>query len=134
MFRKTLLAAAAIAALGGFATIGAGDAAAQGTGPATSATAMQPGQRMQLGPMLGSRRVRMVMIADDGNTVDLVYDDADPRTRTQSQRVLRLENVNGMLEVVYDTSAPTMVVTSGGRVARVESSGGGMIEITYAPR
>jgi hypothetical protein len=138
MFRKTLLAAAAIAAFGGFAAIGAGNAQAQGTGPGarqgTAVATMQPGQRVQLGPMLGERRVRMVMIAENGNTIDLVYDDADPRTRTQSQRVLRLENVNGMLEVVYDTAAPTMVVGSGGRVSRVEASGGGMIEITYAPR
>jgi len=133
MFRKTLLAAAAVAALGGFATIGADDASAQGASTTTVAT-MQPGQRMQLGPMLGNRRVRMVMIGDNGSSIDVVYDEDDPRAQTQSQRVLRLENVNGMLEVIYDTTAPTTPVTSGGRVARVESSGGGMIEITYAPR
>jgi hypothetical protein len=39
--------------------------------------------------------------------------------------VLRLENVNGMLEVVYDTSAPTMVVTSAGasRASRARAAG-----------
>jgi hypothetical protein len=92
---------------------------------------MQPGQRMQLGPMLGDRRVRMVMLSEDGNTIDVVFDNADPRQRTQLARVLRLENVNGMLEVAYDTTVPTMPVGTRGRVRRVESSGGGMIEITY---
>jgi hypothetical protein len=111
---------------------GGGTAPPQRTATAAPvAMTMQPGQRMQLGPMLGDRRVRMVMLSEDGNTIDVVFDNADPRQRTQSARVLRLENVNGMLEVAYDTTVPTMPVGTRGRVRRVESSGDGMIEITY---
>jgi hypothetical protein len=92
---------------------------------------MQPGQRMQLGPMMGERVVRQVMIGDDGNTVILMYDMAPGQP--QSQRVLRLENRNGMLEVVYDTQAPTMNLGAGG-APRLVQGGGGMYSVEYDRR
>jgi hypothetical protein len=51
----------------------------------------------------------------------------------QSGRVVRLENVGGMLQVVYDGTAPNMAIQSGGVVRRVSGTTGGMIEIDYAP-
>ncbi|RYJ04294.1 MAG: hypothetical protein EON47_00885 [Acetobacteraceae bacterium] len=92
---------------------------------------MQPGQRMQLGPIAGERVLRMVMINDNAS-VTLVYDMAPGLP--QSQRVLRLENVNGMLEVVYDTAAPTARVGNDGAVPRLTVGTGGMIEVQYDKR
>ncbi len=105
-------------------------------GPAVTPVAarMRPGERVQLGRMMGNGRVRMVMISENGGTIDVIYDESDPRQRTMSARALRLENRNGMLEVVYDTAAPTMDVTTRGNVRRVENAGGGMIEIVYDDR
>ncbi len=105
-------------------------------GPAVTplAARMRPGERVQLGRMMGNGRVRMVMISENGGTIDVIYDESDPRQRTMSARALRLENRNGMLEVVYDTAAPTMDVTTRGNVRRVENAGGGMIEIVYDDR
>jgi len=100
----------------------AGDAAAQ------SATTMQPGQRMQLGPILGERIVRQVMISENGGGIEIIYDMAPGPT--QSQRVLRLENVNGMLEVVYDTRASSMATATGG-TPRLVPQGGGMYSVEY---
>jgi len=120
MLRNTFLASLVVAT----AAFAAGATHAQA--PAT----MQPAVQMQLGAALGSRVVRQVMIGDQGNTVELVYDMAPGQP--QSRRVLRLENVNGMLRVIYDEAAPTMAVTGGGTVASVAGTTGGMIEITYA--
>ncbi len=121
MLRNTFLAAAAAAA---FAIAAPADAVAQGSG------GMQPGQRLQLGPMMGDRQVREVMVGPEGN-VTLVFD--MPQGAPQSQRVLRLENVNGMLEVIYDTQAPTMAAGSGG-TPRLVPSGSGMYSVEYQGR
>lgn len=135
MLRTLLIATASAAALVGCATeqspMTTAAAPPRASAPVTPVSAgMQPGQRMMLGPMMG-KRVRMVMFSDNGGTVDLVYDDEDPRTRTMSQRAVRLTNNNGMLEVVYDTSVPSMPVGTGGRVRRVENNGNGMVEVVY---
>jgi hypothetical protein len=101
----------------------AGPAAAQA--PAT----MQPGQRLQLGPMMGDRVVRQVMVGENGDGIVIVYD--NPAGQPQSRRVLRLENVNGMLEVVYDTAMPsTMALGTGGR-PRIVPGGDGMYSVEY---
>jgi hypothetical protein len=52
----------------------------------------------------------------------------------QSQRVLRLENVNGMLEVIYDAAVPSMRVGNDGAVPRLTVGTGGMIEVQYDKR
>lgn len=93
--------------------------------------ALQPGQRIALGSMMDSRMLRGIMIGQDGNTVILMYD--MPEGSPQSRRVLRLENVNGMLEVVYDTAVPTMDLGSGG-APRIVAGGGGMYSVEYGPR
>ena len=54
---------------------------------------------------MGERTVRDVMISQGGGGITVIYDMAPGQP--QSQRVLRLENVNGMLEVIYDHAAPT---------------------------
>ena len=46
------------------------------------------------------------MMINDDASVTLVYDMAPGLPR--SQRVVRLENVNGMLEVIYDTAVPSI--------------------------
>ena len=116
MIRKLLFAAALVAA-------GTQLAAAQA--PPT----MQPGQRVQLGPMMGDRVIRHVMVTDGGGGIDIVYDMRPGQP--ESKRVLRLENVNGMLEVVYDTAMPsTMALGSGGR-PRLVASGDGMYSVEY---
>ncbi|SDB19148.1 hypothetical protein [Belnapia rosea] len=111
-----------LAALLGFALIAAPAFAFAQSAP------MQPGQRMPLGPMMGERVLRQVMVNDD-SSVTLVYD-MKPGL-PQSQRVLRLENVNGMLEVVYDTAAPGMRVGNDGAVPRLTVGSGNMIEVQY---
>jgi hypothetical protein len=80
--RKTL--STATLAPAGFG--GAGPALAQPT-----AAPMQPGQRVQLGPMMGERVVREMMVSQGGGGLAVVYDAAPGQP--QSQRVLRLENV-----------------------------------------
>jgi hypothetical protein len=115
MIRSTLLAA-------GFA-LASGATLAQ-TAPAP----MQPGQRMQTSAAIGERRVRHVMISEGGGGITIVYD--MPPGQPQSQRVLRLENVNGMLEVIYDTAMPTMPL-SGSGTPRLVQRGGGMYSVEY---
>ena len=75
---------------------------------------MQIGQRVQLGTMDG-RVVREVMVSQDGVSVFLVYD--NPPGQAESKRVLRLENVNGMLEVIYDQAAPSMPTAIGREIS-----------------
>lgn len=103
-------------------------AGAANTAAAQAPTPMQPGQRMQLGDMLGQRTVRDVMISQGGGGITVIYDMAPGQT--QSQRVLRLENVNGMLEVIYDQAAPSMATTTGG-TPRLVQRGGGMYSVEY---
>ena len=103
---RTVLAAFVFAS-----TVGAANtvAAKQSVGP------MQPGQHQQLGDMLGQRTVRDVMISQGGGGITVIYDMAPGQP--QSRRVLRLENINGMLEVIYDQAA---VVQRGGGMYSVE--------------
>ncbi|MBX6745778.1 MAG: hypothetical protein IRY87_27425 [Acetobacteraceae bacterium] len=89
---------------------------------------MQPGQRMQTEVALGKRTVREVMISEGGGGITVVYDMGPGKA--QSQRVLRLENVNGMLEVIYDEAAPSMALGSGG-TPRLVQRGGGMYSVEY---
>jgi hypothetical protein len=121
---RILVAALALATCVGLPLAEAQTAALQGA-------PMQPGQRMALGPIAGERSVRMVMINDDAS-VTLVYDMAPGLP--QSQRVLRLENVNGMLEVIYDAVVPSMRVGNDGAVPRLTVGTGGMIEVQYDKR
>ena len=93
---------------------------------AQQASPMQPGQRMQTGVALGERSVREVMTSQGGGGITLVYDTGAGAPR--SQRVLRLENVNGMLEVIYDTATPTMAFGGGG-TPRLVQRGGGMYSV-----
>ena len=118
--RKTLLAAAlALTPLAG----GAAPALAQA--PST----MQPGQRVQLGPMMGERIVREVMVSQGGGGLTVVYDMAPGQP--ESKRVLRLENVNGMLEVIYDTAMPSQMSLGRGGTPRLVQGGGGMYSVEY---
>ncbi|MDN3564235.1 hypothetical protein ACFQY5_31475 [Paeniroseomonas aquatica] len=129
MIRRIALAAAL--ALSTFAAAPAAEAQTAAATAIQPGAPMQPGQRMPLGPIAGERSVRMVMINDDAS-VTLVYDMAPGLP--QSQRVVRLENVNGMLEVVYDTAAPSMRVGNDGAVPRLTVGTGGMIEVQYDRR
>ena len=110
--------------------LGAGFAHAQAPSTMQLPAALQPGQRLALGTMMGQSQVRMIMIGQDGNTVTLMYD--APQGSPQSQRVLRLENRNGMLEVVYDTSAASMNLGTAG-AARIVPGGSGMYSVEYGP-
>lgn len=92
------------------------------------AAGMQPGQRMMVAPMDG-RVIRNVMISQGGGGIDIVYD--MPPGAPQSQRVLRLENVNGMLEVVYDTQMPSPQPLASGGTPRLVPEGGGMYRVVY---
>ena len=117
------------------ATLAAGvafAAPAQAQAPSTTQqpVALQPGQRFALGSMMGGRVLREIMVGQDGNTVVLMYD--MPAGAPQSRRVLRLENNNGMLEVVYDTVVPTMNLGAGG-APRIVPGGGGMYSVEYGP-
>ena len=121
--RTTLPALAlAFAALGGAAPV-----LSQSNAPAP--LPMQFGQRVQLGPMMGERTVREVMISQGGGGIDIVYD--MPAGAPQSKRVLRLENVNGMLEVIYDSAMPEQKPLASGGTPRLIAKGGGMYEVTY---
>ena len=95
---------------------------------AQQAAPMQPGGRMQTGVAIGERSVREVMISQDGGGIAIIYD-MGPGV-PQSKRVLRLENVNGMLEVIYDTTATTMALGNGG-TPRLVQRGGGMYSVEY---
>ena len=76
--RKTLIALALA-----FATGVVAPALAQSAAP------VQPGQRVQLGPMVGERVVREVMISQGGGGLTVVYDMAPGQP--ESKRVLRLD-------------------------------------------
>ncbi len=130
--RKTL---SALALLGVAATAAAGCAdttartaqAAPRTAPA--ALPMQIGQRVQLGPMMEGRVVREVMVSQDGGGLIVVYD--NPPGQPESKRVLRLENNNGMQEVVYDTAMPGTMALGAGGAPRLVQTGGGMYSVEY---
>ena len=118
---KTLLTALAIAS------------AATNTAPAQQAAGpMQPGERRQLGSIMGERTVRDVMISQGGGGITVVYDMAPGQP--ESKRVLRLENVNGMLEVIYDTAMPSAMPLASGGTPRLVQGGGGMYSVEYGPR
>ena len=101
-------------------------ALAQGTAPALP---MQFGQRVQLGNMMGERIVREVMISQGGGGLAVAYD--APAGRPESRRVLRLENVNGMLEVIYDQAMPSQMALGSGGTPRLVQGGGGMYSVEY---
>ena len=124
--RKTLTALTlAFAAVGG-----AAPALAQSTTPA--ALPMQIGQPVQLGNMMGERIVREVMISQGGGGLTVIYDMAPGQA--ESKRVLRLENVNGMLEVIYDEAMPSTMALGSGGTPRLVQGGGGMYSVEYGPR
>jgi hypothetical protein len=93
---------------------------------------MQVGQRVQLGDMVGERIVREVMIAQGGGGLTVIYDMAPGAP--ESRRVLRLENVNGMLEVIYDEAMPSAMALESGGTPRLVPNGGGMYSVEYGPR
>jgi hypothetical protein len=86
------------------------------------------GERSQFGTSASHRVVRDVMISQEGS-VTLVFEEGEGAQI--SQRALRLENVNGMLEAVYDTKAPDQALASGGTATLVQG-GGGMYSVEYA--
>jgi hypothetical protein len=95
--------------------------------PALAQTApMTPGTRMQTNAPLGERVIREVMFGQNGGSVILMYD--MPAGSPQSRRVVRLENVNGMLEVIYDTEVTNMALGSGGVPRLVQHGAGYMVE------
>ena len=98
---------------------------------AAAPTATAPAMRMMTTASVGQRVIRQVMINDNGGTIDIVYD--MPAGQPQSQRVLRLENVNGMLQVIYDNSVPSMALGAGG-APRLVQQGSGMYEVVYGAR
>ncbi len=104
-------------------------ALAQGTAPALP---MQIGRPVQLGPMMGERIVREVMISQGGGGLTVIYDMAPGQP--ESKRVLRLENVNGMLEVIYDEAMPSTMALGSGGTPRLVPGGGGMYSVEYGPR
>ena len=119
--RKTLIALTLA-----FAAGGAAPGLAQGTPPALP---MQVGQRVQLGNMVGERIVREVMVSQGGGGLTVVYDMAPGQP--ESKRVLRLENVNGMLEVIYDQAMPSQMALGSGGTPRLVQGGGGMYSVEY---
>ena len=120
--RKTLIAVTLA-----FAAFGGAPVLAQGNAPA--APPMQVGQRVQLGPMMGERVVREVMISQGRGGRSVVYDAAPGQP--ESKRVLRLENVNGMLEVIYDEAMPSTMALGSGGTPRLVQKGGGMYSVEY---
>ena len=125
MLRLSLFATALVAGLSGAAL-----AQQQGASISQDPQGMVPGQRMQLGPMMGNRVVRQVQFNNNGG-VDIVYSEPDI---PQTQRVLRLENINGMLEVVYDTKPGGGMDTQQGGTPRLVAKGGGMYDVEYDKR
>ena len=111
-----------------FATLG-GVAPALSQSSAPAPLPMQIGQRVQLGPMMGERIVREVMISQGGGGLTVIYDMAPGQP--ESKRVLRLENVNGMLEVIYDTAMPSTMALGSGGTPRLVQQGGGMYSVEY---
>lgn len=86
------------------------------------------GERSQFGTAASHRVVRDVMINQD-SSVTLVFEEGEGAQ--VSRRALRLENVNGMLEAVYDTMTTDQALASGG-TARLVQGGGGMYSVEYA--
>ena len=126
---SVLLATAACAEMGSMMPGGA-TASQPAAAPARSAGGMmQPGQRMQVAAMPPGATLRNVMISQGGGGIDLVYD--MPPGAPQSQRVVRLENVNGMLEVQYDTAMPSSMPLGSGGTPRLVQGGGGMYDVVY---
>ena len=121
----TLALALALAALGGAAPV-----LSQSNAPAP--LPMQFGQRVQLGPMMGERIVREVMVSQGGGGLTVIYDMAPGQP--ESKRVLRLENVNGMLEVIYDEAMPSTMALGSDGTPRLVQGGGGMYSVEYGPR
>jgi hypothetical protein len=124
----TALAILAAAAAAGCADTGVRTGRAQSSTPA--ALPMQIGQRVQLGPM-GDRVVREVMVSQGGGGLIVVYD--MPPGQPESKRVLRLENVNGMQELAYDTEMPSTMALGSGGAPRLVQGGGGMYSVEYGP-
>ena len=104
----------------------AGPVLAQSTAPALP---MQIGRPVQLGPMMGERIVREVMVSQGGGGLTVIYDMAPGQP--ESKRVLRLENVNGMLEVIYDEAMPSTMALGSGGTPRLVPGGGGMYSVEY---
>jgi hypothetical protein len=52
-------------------------------------------------------------------------------SQPESKRVLRLENVNGMLEVIYDTAMPSSMPLGSGGTPRLVQGDGGMYSVEY---
>jgi hypothetical protein len=67
-----------------------------------------------------------------GGGLTVVYD-MEPG-QPESKRVLRLENVNGMLEVIYDEAMPSTMALGSGGTPRLVQGGGGMYSVEYGPR
>ena len=124
--RRTLIALTLASAA---ATAASVPALAQGTAPSLP---MQIGQPVQLGNMMGERIVREVMISQGGGGLTVIYDMASGQP--ESKRVLRLENVNGMLQVIYDESMPSTIALGSGGPPRLVQGGGGMYSVEYGPR
>ncbi len=124
--RRTLIALTLASAA---ATAASVPALAQGTAPALP---MQIGQPVQLGNMMGERIVRAVMISQGGGGLTVIYDMAPGQP--ESKRVLRLENVNGMLQVIYDEAMPSAMALGSGGTPRLVQGGGGMYSVEYGPR
>ena len=122
--RRTLIASTLA-----FAATASVPVLAQSNAPALP---MQFGQRIQLGDMMGERIVREVMVTQGGGGLTVIYDMAPGQP--ESKRVLRLENVNGMLEVVYDEAMPSTMALGSGGTPRLVPSGGGMYSVEYGPR
>lgn len=122
--RKTLVALTLTLFAGSVAP-----ALAQDNAPALP---MQFGQRVQPDDMLGERIVREVMISQGGGGLTVIYDMA--AGQPESRRVLRLENVNGMLEVIYDQAVPSTMALGNGGTPRLVQGGGGMYSVEYGPR
>ena len=104
----------------------AGPVLAQSNAPSLP---MQIGRPVQLGPMMGERIVREVMVSQGGGGLTVIYDMAPGQP--ESKRVLRLENVNGMLEVIYDEAMPSTMALGSGGTPRLVPGGGGMYSVEY---
>ena len=72
------------------------------------------------------------MISQGGGGLSIVYDMAPGQP--ESKRVLRLENVNGMLEVIYDEAMPSQMALGSGGAPRLVQGGGGMYSVEYGTR
>ena len=79
--------------------------------------------------MMGERIVREVMVSQGGGGLTVIYDMAPGQP--ESKRVLRLENVNGMLEVIYDEAMPSTMALGSGGTPRLVPGGGGMYSVEY---